>query len=151
LEEKGLALHLALPRELPPITADRRALQDIVESLLSNAALASPSGGAVEVRAEVGEEVLTTAEGHDVTTPCLDIAIEDSGQGINPDDYDRVFAGAQPGNGMVAGLGNTGVGMSMVKTLVEAHGGAIWLKSSEAGTTFFVRLPLDPAAMRVES
>jgi len=39
----------------------------------------------------------------------------------------------------------------MVKTLVEAHGGAIWLNSSEQGTTFFVRLPLDPAVMGAES
>jgi len=150
-EDKSLTLRMAVPRDLPPITADRRALQDIFESLLSNAALASPVDGEVELRVEAGEGTLMIENDREITTPCLHIAVEDSGQGIDPDDYDRVFAGGKSDDGLVEGLGNTGTGMSRVKSLIEAHGGNIWLESSENGTTFFARLPLDPTVLGIES
>jgi signal transduction histidine kinase len=145
--EKGLTLRLALPQVLPPITADREALLEIIGYLLSNAALASPVEGKVELVLEAREESLADHDGGAAPVPCLYIAVQDSGKGVDPEDYGRVFAARyRADNPLIEGLGDTGVSLSLAKLLVDAHSGRIWIDSRKGeGTTFHVLLPIDSA------
>ncbi len=143
--EKGLTLRLALPEALPPISADREALVEIMEHLLSNAALASPVEGEVMVVVEAREDSVLGHNGHEVRVPCLYFSVCDSGVGVAPEDYERVFMRKyRADNPLIEGLGDTGVGLSLTKALVTAHGGRIWLESERGvGTTFHVLLPIE--------
>ncbi|MGC9522620.1 MAG: ATP-binding protein [Anaerolineae bacterium] len=135
-QERKLAVQLDLPSELSSVEADRDSLYQIMLRLLSNAVLCSEEGTQVIISAREEE-----AEG----TRHLRISVEDTGGGIAPEDYPRVFRrfyrADQP---LVEGMGETGVGMAMAKTLVEASGGRIWVESEPGvGSTFSFLLPVD--------
>ncbi|MGF1504616.1 MAG: hypothetical protein GYB64_14385 [Chloroflexi bacterium] len=144
--EKGILLRMNLAEDIPPLTADRDALLEILGHLLSNAGLASPVGS--EVYLTVGpQHAKLRRDGDIVEADCLYIAVEDSGGGIDPDDVDRVFVRKyRADNPLIEGLGDTGVSLSLTRALVEAHEGNIWTKSEKGiGTTFHVLLPLNAA------
>nr|MBN1229520.1 hypothetical protein [Anaerolineae bacterium] len=148
--EKGLTLHLTVPDRLPAITADREAFIDIVHHLLLNAALASPVHGDVELIAHATRTNLTSDGDGTEPVNCLAIHVIDSGAGIAPDDFERVFMRKyRADNPLIEGLGDTGVGLSLAKALVEAHGGCIWLdRDQETGTTFRVLLPVESPVLQ---
>src|SRR5690606_33827759 len=81
----------------------------------------------------------------------LYVAIEDRGGGIADEDHARVFARKyKADNPLIAGLGDTGVGLSIAKALVEAHGGKLWLETRPGvGSVFSFALPLN-SALEVE-
>jgi signal transduction histidine kinase len=72
--------------------------------------------------------------------------ITDSGGGIAPQDLSRVFSRRyRADNPLIQGVGDTGVGLSIARTLTEAHGGRIWVESEPGKTsTFSVLLPVHP-------
>jgi len=149
LEERELNLELELADELPPVSADPDALRQIITNLLSNACKCSPAGSTLRLTATVTKEDLAAEMPH------LLIAVTDAGGGIAPEDRDRVFErfyrAEKP---LIAGLGETGVGLAIVKALVEAHGGRVWVESEMGkGSTFYVALPLQPpsASQEVEA
>ncbi|MBN1427179.1 MAG: GAF domain-containing protein [Anaerolineae bacterium] len=144
--EKGLTLRMALAEGLPPLTADRDALLQVLGHLLSNAALASPVEGEVQLLVTMRQDILLTGDGAEVETQCLYLTVEDSGTGIAPDDFDRVFMRKyRADNPLIEGLGDTGVSLSLAKTLVDEHNGRIWLDSRQSGGTIFhVLLPFAP-------
>ena len=115
-----------------PVRADRRRLAQVLRNLLSNAYKYSPAGGPVQVRLreQDGEVVL---------------AVRDHGMGMSPDQVARVcerFYRADA-SGNIAG---TGLGMSIVKEIVQLHGGRLLIDSTPgAGTTVSVRLSLQGA------
>jgi len=135
--ERNLTVRLDLALELPPIRADRDALYQIMLHLLSNACQCSQPGTEVIVSGhlEHAEESLP---------PYLRISVADTGGGIAPEDQPRVFQRFyRADNPLIAGLGETGVGMSIAKALVEAHGGRIWVESEiGVGSTFSFILPV---------
>jgi len=143
---KGLTLRMALAEGLPPLTADRDALLQVLGHLLSNAALASPVEGEVQLLVTMRQDTLLTTDDAEVETKCLYIAVEDSGTGIDPEDFDRVFMRKyRADNPLIEGLGDTGVSLSLAKTLVDEHNGRIWLDSQQStGTIFHVLLPFSP-------
>ncbi|HEC21597.1 MAG TPA: hypothetical protein ENI95_01630 [Chloroflexi bacterium] len=143
--EKGLTLRLSIDEDLPLITADRDALLQVLGHLLSNAALASQVEGEVQLLVTRRRDRVPAGGGEEVETECLYIAVEDSGVGVAPEDFERVFLRKyQADSPLIEGLGDTGVGLSLAKTLVDAHGGRIWLESEKGtGTTFHVLLPFD--------
>ena len=73
----------------------------------------------------------------------LHFAVSDTGGGIAPEDRGRVFDRFyRADNALIAGLGETGVGLSIVKALVEAHHGHVWIDSRmNEGTTFHFTIP----------
>jgi two-component system, sensor histidine kinase and response regulator len=112
--------------------ADR--MRQVVDNLLSNAIKFSPSGSVVNVACGQAGRI-------------LDITVTDQGLGIPSQDMDRLFGtfeklGVQP----TGGEKSTGLGLSIVKSIVDAHGGEIEVDSEVGrGTTFIIHLPVEPA------
>ncbi|MFB0535823.1 MAG: ATP-binding protein [Anaerolineae bacterium] len=140
LEEKEIILDVDVDEDLPLVKADADYARQIMTNLLSNACKCSPAGGRVRIRATAYDrrELGESATGY------LLVSITDSGGGIAPEDqskvFDRFYKAERP---LIAGLGETGVGLSIVKALVDAHGGRIWLESEiGVGSTFNYILPV---------
>ncbi len=138
LREKNIALQVDLPDELPQIHADRDAIQQILIHLLRNAGAASPTEGTVRLHVRTEEQAQNEK--------FLLVEVMDSGCGIAADDLPKVFARRyRADNALIPGVGDSGVGLSIAKALVEAHGGRIWVDSViDKGATFSVLLPLNP-------
>jgi signal transduction histidine kinase len=135
IREKNISLHLDLPKNVAPIYADREALQQILIHLLQNAGAASPLEGTVHLK------VQTKAED---SKEYVLIQVTDTGGGIPAEDLGRVFTRLyRADNVLIQGVGDTGVGLSIAKTLTEAQKGRIWVDSQPGvGSTFSVLLPL---------
>ncbi len=138
VREKNISMHLDLPKNMQPIHADREALQQILIHLLQNAGSASPVEGTVNLsvrtQADEGKEYVL-------------IQVSDTGGGISAEDLPRVFTRLyRADNVLIQGVGDTGVGLSIAKTLTEAQKGRIWVDSKTGvGSTFSVLLPLAKA------
>jgi signal transduction histidine kinase len=135
IREKNISLHLDLPKNMAPIYADREALQQILIHLLQNAGAASPLEGTVHLKVQTKME--------DNKEYVL-IQVSDTGDGIAPEDLGRVFTRLyRADNVLIQGVGDTGVGLSIAKTLTEAQKGRIWVDSKPGvGSTFSVLLPI---------
>ncbi len=135
VREKNISMHLDLPKNVAPIYADREALQQILIHLLQNAGAASPLEGTVHLRVQTKAE-----DGKEYVL----IQVADSGGGISAEDLPRVFTRLyRADNVLIQGVGDTGVGLSIAKTLTEAQKGRIWVESeTSVGSTFSVLLPI---------
>jgi signal transduction histidine kinase len=150
--ERELGVQMDMPSQLPPIRADRDSLYQIVLHLLSNACHSSVPGTEVliHVRLEKYDEQLNDLPDY------LFMSVTDTGGGIAPEDQRRVFQRFyRADNPTIDGLGDTGVGLSIAKTLVETQGGRIWVESKmDVGSTFSFILPLssqDPSVRTADS
>jgi signal transduction histidine kinase/CheY-like chemotaxis protein len=131
-DAKGLELRSKLDPRAAQITGDPERLQQIVWNLLSNAIKFTPKGGFVEVT--IGR-----------ADPYVEIAVRDSGKGIEPDFLPHVFERFRQGDmSSSRRAGGLGLGLSLVKHLVELHGGKVEVGSAGVGqgATFTVRLPV---------
>ncbi len=135
--ERRLAVRMDLPPELPPVRVDRDSLYQIMLRLLSNAALCSAEGTEVVINGEAQ----TPGAGQ---PPIIRISVTDTGGGIAEEDFPKAFRRFyRAGQPLVAGMGETGVGMAVAKTLVEANGGRIWVETQPGtGSTFNLTLPI---------
>jgi signal transduction histidine kinase len=143
LEEKEIVLDVDVAESLPLVKADADYAHQIMTNLLSNACKCSPAGGSVSIRATAHDR----HEFGEADTGYLLVSVTDSGGGIAPEDqskvFDRFYQAERP---LIAGLGETGVGLSIVKALVDAHGGRIWVESEMGvGSTFNYILPVAEA------
>ena len=141
--EKNISINLQLPKVLEPIHADRDALQQILIHLLQNAGSASPVDGAVTLSVNAKDE-----KGQSFVL----IRVSDTGGGIPSGDITRVFSRLyRAENALIQGVGDTGVGLSIAKTLTEAQNGRIWVETKEdVGSTFSVLLPIARADVTEE-
>jgi signal transduction histidine kinase len=134
----GLALDLELAREPLPVSGDRLRLWQAVAHLLQNAAKFSLPGGRVEVR-------LRRAAGGRA-----EISVRDGGVGISPDLLPHVFeAFSQADHTLDRAKGGLGIGLAVVKSVIELHGGEVQARSEGKvgkGAELRLLLPLDPAA-----
>ncbi len=138
--ERRLAVQMDLASDLPPVHADRDSLYQIALHLLSNACQCSEPGTEIVVSARL-QEYDSQVDG---LPNYLLVSVTDTGGGIAPEDQRRVFQRLyRADNPLIAGLGDTGVGLSIAKSLVEAQGGRIWVESEMGvGSTFSFILPL---------
>jgi CheY-like chemotaxis protein len=128
--KEGITLAQSIDPAVSVIDADKRKLRQVVYNLLSNAVKFTPPGGTVRVE--------VTREGSDVV-----LSFVDTGIGIAPESIPRLF---RPFEQLDAGLARkfqgTGLGLVMVKNLVELHGGVVEVESEVGvGSRFWVRLP----------
>jgi signal transduction histidine kinase len=136
LRDKNIALRVDLPDQLPEMCADHDALHQILFHLLQNAGVATPIDGDISLSVKI------ETQEHEPGYALLQIA--DSGDGIPLEELPRVFSRLyRSDNPNIPGVGDNGVGLSIVKTLVEAHGGRIWVDSDPGhGATYSVLMPL---------
>lgn len=130
-EEKGVALRVNVPRNLPRLTADAARMEQVLNNLLTNALRYTPSGGQVEIAA--------SRQGDAVK-----LAVSDTGAGIPEKDLPHIFERFYRGdNSRSRATGGTGIGLTIVKHIVEGHGGTIAVASEVgAGSRFEITLPL---------
>jgi PAS domain S-box-containing protein len=131
-EQAGVTLESRLPKALSPVAGDAARLQQIVRSLLSNALKFTPTGGRVRVCLDrVGDEAR--------------VVVADTGIGIAKEFLPHVFERfRQADSSMTRAYGGLGLGLAIVRELVELHHGRVEVESAGpgAGATFTVRLPL---------
>lgn len=145
--EKGLILRLALADDFPQIVTDRELLLQALGHLLSNAALASPIKGEVQLMVNGQADQVPDGAGTMVDAHALHISIEDAGGGVSPDDIQRVFTRQyRADHPLIEGLGDTGVSLAMAKSMTDILGGRIWAETQPdlGATTFHVLLPFEP-------
>lgn len=135
LREKNISIQIDMPDELPEIRADKEGLHQIFVHLLQNAGTVTPNEGTISLTGMVKRTETNPAS--------ILFQVTDGGSGISAEDLPQVFSHRYRSTDvLIQGVGDTGVGLSIVKALVETHGGRIWVESSESGSTFFVELPL---------
>lgn len=150
-EQRGLLLSAHLDAALGPIVADEEKLDTIVTNLISNALKFTPRGGSVRVSA-----AFESLPGADPTDRHVRIAVEDTGIGIAPEHFERLFQRFSQIDGSTSReFAGTGLGLALVKELVELHGGAIHVESAPGrGSRFWFTLPIldaPPEAAPLES
>jgi len=129
-KEKNISLSLKRAN-LPLIKADGKSLEEVFSNLITNAIIYTPEGGKVSVAGKVKGDF-------------VDIAVSDSGYGIAPDEIPQIFerfyrVKTQKTRNIIG----TGLGLPIVRSIVEAHNGTVKVKSKEGvGSTFSVRLPI---------
>ncbi|GIE44052.1 ATP-binding protein [Actinoplanes lobatus] len=132
-DQAGTRLHTCLPSTVM-LAGDARRLRQVVDNLLSNAVKYSPDGGDIHVELVAGEDF-------------AELAVTDNGIGIPPDDRDRLFDRFYRGGNARHNIPGTGLGLTLVRTIVQAHCGTVALDSTKKdGTRILVRLPLHAAA-----
>lgn len=132
-EQKGLTLRVEVAHNLPAVDVDPERMAQVFDNLLLNAFRYTPAGGAVVLRA-------SAAPGG------VQFQVQDSGSGIAPEDLPHIFNRFYRGDKSRQQNGESGLGLAIARSIVEAHGGSIGVQSAPAaGSTFTVRIQA-PAA-----
>ncbi|MFQ5722572.1 MAG: sensor histidine kinase, partial [Candidatus Aminicenantales bacterium] len=134
LEKKGFIIHQQIASNLPEMTFDGEAMASVVINLLSNAMKFSPSKKEVTVR-------LFEDNGN------VALQVSDKGIGISPKEISRIFKRFyRSKNEIVLETRGSGLGLTLVKRIIDAHGGKIKVQSAVGkGSTFSIVLPLSEA------
>ncbi|MDM8526757.1 ATP-binding protein [Anaerolineales bacterium HSG24] len=142
MEEKNISFEQSISSDLPMAEADPDSVHQIVINLLGNAIKATPPHGMVAIQADVQSD--GSNEHNSSEPPFLIIRIQDTGGGIPNEDLNRVFDRFyRASNPLIQGLGETGIGLAVAKSLIEANGGQIWPESEIGkGTIFSFILPI---------
>ncbi|MFN8481623.1 MAG: ATP-binding protein [Anaerolineae bacterium] len=129
--QAGLSLRVDVPAHLPPVLAHTAQMRIVARNLLDNAVKYTPQGGQVALSARAEKDQVV-------------VAVSDSGPGIPPDALPRIFERFYRGNGKAARRSEgTGLGLSLVESIVTAHGGRVSVSSEMGkGSVFTVWLPV---------
>ena len=129
-KEKNIYLSLK-KANLPLINADGKSMEEVFSNLITNAIIYAPEGGKVTVRGEVKGDF-------------VGIRVSDTGYGIAPEELPRIFERFyRVKTERTRNIIGTGLGLPIVKSIIEAHNGTIQAESKEGvGSTFYVRLPI---------
>jgi signal transduction histidine kinase len=132
-EAKDLVLEVEVPADTVFIEADKEKVRVVLDNLISNAIRHTPSGGTVRLRVKDRRSE-------------IEIEVQDSGEGIPPDELERIFDRFyQVEHHMTRRYGGMGLGLSIVKGLIELHGGRVWAESKVGeGSRFVIVLPAQP-------
>ncbi|NIA15832.1 MAG: hypothetical protein GWP08_17350, partial [Nitrospiraceae bacterium] len=131
-ESHGHQINVELAPDLPPLHGVERLVHEAVANLIANADKYTPPGGRIDVRATARNGVVR-------------IEVEDNGIGIAPADQERLFrefVRVRRHDSAVGDVPGSGLGLSIVKRIVAAHGGRVGVKSVvDEGSLFFIELP----------
>jgi two-component system, OmpR family, sensor histidine kinase BaeS len=131
IEDEGMTLIREIGGNLPRIEADAQRIEQVLLNLLANAIRHTPSEGSILVRAEQVNQ-------------SIQVSVCDSGTGLSDQDlkhvFDRFYRADEARTGDDTGAG---LGLSIAKALIEAHGGTIWAENTpEGGACFAFTLPI---------
>ncbi len=128
LSHPGVMIAVLIPEDLPLVHVDSARIEVVLHNLVANALVYGE--GEVHISAERRDDVMV-------------VAVSDNGPGIAPDELPHVFERFyRARHGRQQHSGGTGLGLTISKAFIEAHGGVIWAQSSVRGTTFSFSLPL---------
>jgi PAS domain S-box-containing protein len=137
---KSIQIQSVYEPNVGQVSGDSGRLQQVIWNLLSNAVKFTPQGGCVEIRLSV-----VSSQSQRTTDKYAQIQVSDTGKGINPDFLPHVFDYFRQENSTTTRLfGGLGLGLAIVRHLVELHGGTVSVESpgEGQGATFTVQLPL---------
>ena len=122
---------LDIPGDLPPVPADARRIRQVFDNLLSNAIKYSPDGGEIRITARVEDGYVL-------------VSVQDQGVGIPLEEQDSIFERFyRIDSSLRRSTQGVGLGLYLVRAIVQAHGGDVWLQSTPGqGSTFTFSLPL---------
>lgn len=140
-EEGNIELELDTP-DLPPLTGDKDRLAQVFTNLLDNALKHTPPTGKVTIKAQ---EVKEKPRKRETIASMVEIAVTDTGPGIPPEDLEHIFERFYQVDKSRAGKDRgIGLGLTIAKQIVEAHGGKIIVESVVGlGTRFAITLPIE--------
>ncbi len=128
-EAKHQSLTTNVPEDLPPVYGNPPRLRQMLSNLLDNAILYTPEGGSVALTARAEDDLVV-------------ITVSDTGMGIPPPDQPYIFDKFYRASNSRLDYSGAGLGLSIVKSILDNHDGRIWLDSQPGqGTTFTVVLP----------
>jgi NtrC-family two-component system sensor histidine kinase KinB len=129
--EKGVALDVCVPSDLPNLVGDEQQFSWLISNLVNNALRYTGAGGSVEVRATAHDEHVL-------------LQVIDTGRGIAQQDLGKIFDKfVQVKQSADSTPGSVGLGLAIAKEIVEMYGGTIWVESQVGkGSTFSIRLPV---------
>ncbi len=141
IEGKQQALKVEIASDLPLVRGDRSRLMQVMTNLVSNAHKYTPEGGDITVSAQMWSDG-QNGGGEDEFVLC---SVADTGIGMSPEDQERLFKTKyfRAENPAVRSVPGTGLGLVITKSLVELHGGEIWVESELGkGSTFSFTVPV---------
>ena len=131
--EKQIVVEMQIPEQVPTVVGDPGRLKQVLANLVGNAIKYTPAGGHVWIRIFPEDDHLITS-------------VQDTGIGISAHDQKQIFHKFyRVRTEETAHIEGTGLGLSIARSIVERHGGRIWVESEPGkGSTFFFSLPLAP-------
>jgi signal transduction histidine kinase len=154
LDRHRLLIHMTDP--LPPVYVDRDKIKQVLFNLVTNAIKYSPNGGEIELAVQATDTESQSAtllpEGHPAGEWVI-VSVRDQGIGIAEEDIPHVWERFyRVDNSNTRRIGGTGLGLHIARSLVELHGGRIWLESEVGkGSIFFFTLPVATERMKQEA
>lgn len=133
IAERKIEISSSFEKNVPLIQADPKLLRMVMQNLLSNAVKYTPEGGKIELALSLDQEKKNVL-----------LAVSDTGYGIPKNQQDRIFTKLfRADNVRGKETEGTGLGLYIVKSIIEHSGGKVWFESAEnKGTTFYLTLPL---------
>ena len=145
--KKQIQIAIKLAPNLPDLLVDKRRMRQVLINLLNNAVKFTPTGGSVTLEVTQLPSILNkTIDTADTAQDYLQIAVSDTGIGIAPENIQKLF---QPFTQIDSALNRqfegTGLGLALVKRIVELHGGSVGLSSKlDVGSCFTIMIPCLP-------
>jgi signal transduction histidine kinase len=148
IEEKRQVLHIDLPPDLAAVMADQNRLIQVLTNLLSNAHKYTPPDHHIYIIGEVTNN-RWDPKGKRSKETVLHVMVRDTGIGMSEGDLAKLFTPYfRSDNPMAKDQPGTGLGLIIVRGIVEQHGGHIWVESAlEVGTTFHFTVPIAPESV----
>ncbi|MFH1194253.1 MAG: HAMP domain-containing sensor histidine kinase [bacterium] len=137
-QQKSIAIYVH-EGIITPVEMDADKIEEVLDNLVSNAIKFAPMNSAVNIKAGISEGK-------------LNVEVIDDGYGLSPEDIQRAFTkGAKLSNRPTGGENSTGLGLWIVKRIIDEHKGRVWIKSKKGqGSTFAFQIPVANTRMTKE-
>lgn len=150
IQEKHIDISIQFSKKIPTLFLDINLIRIILQNLISNAVKYSQEKGSVDVKIEFIQKADTISETAPKISDSILIRVTDSGCGIPEDQKTLIFSKLfRASNVQEKGFDGNGLGLYIVKSIIEQTGGKIWFESKEnIGSVFFISLPTKPIKAR---
>jgi len=150
--QRNLKVEESHDENLPEIQADKKLLRMVLQNLLSNAVKYTPQDGGIKMSASIifKDKIFG---GVTMSADSIGIIVSDTGMGIPPEQKDRIFTKMfRADNAREAETEGTGLGLYIIKSVIEKSGGSVWFETEIGkGTTFYVTFELPGMREKVGS